>query len=121
MNINLARRMVLEWGMGDRFRNIAWGGSSGPVFLGEQLVNRSEVSEETARLIDEDIRDILERNYTRTKKILGEYAQAMHDVASALLEHEIINGDVVREAVERVKRTIEVNLGPSLIKPNPAD
>jgi cell division protease FtsH len=121
MNINLARRMVLEWGMGDRFRNIAWGGSSGPVFLGEQLVNRSEVSEETARLIDEDIRDILERNYTRTKKILGEYAQAMHDVASALLEHEIINGDVVREAVERVKRTIEVNLSPNAINPNPAD
>jgi hypothetical protein len=45
----------------------------------------------------------------------------MHDVASALLEHEIINGDVVREAVERVKRTIEVNLSPNAINPNPAD
>jgi cell division protease FtsH len=119
MNINLARRMVLEWGMGDRFKNIAWGGSSGPVFLGEQLVNRSEVSEETARLIDADIKDILDRAYNTSVAILREYKQAIHDVAEALLTNEIIGGEVVREAVDRVKRTIEVNLSPNAI--NPAD
>jgi cell division protease FtsH len=107
--LQLARRMVLEWGMGDRLRNIAWGGSnSGPVFLGEQLVNRSEVSDETARMIDADIKDILDRAYANTKAIMKQYAQAMHDVANALLENEIITGETVREAVERVRRTIDV-------------
>jgi cell division protease FtsH len=113
-NLNLARRMVLEWGMGDRLKNIAWGnGSQSPIFLGEQIMSRAEVSEETARMIDEDIRDILERTYKDAKRILHEYAQAMHDVAAALLENEIITGDVVRDAVDRVKRTIDVNLTPA--------
>jgi cell division protease FtsH len=107
--LQLARRMVLEWGMGDRLRNIAWGGSnSGPVFLGEQLVNRSEVSDETARMIDADIKDILDRAYANTKAIMKQYSQAMHDVANALLENEIITGETVREAVERVRRTVDV-------------
>jgi cell division protease FtsH len=64
-------------------------------------------------MIDEDIRDILERTYKDAKRILHEYAQAMHDVAAALLENEIITGDVVRDAVDRVKRTIDVNLTPA--------
>lgn len=107
--LQLARRMVLEWGMGDRLRNIAWGGaSSGPVFLGDQLVNRSEVSDETARMIDADIKDILDRAYANTKTVMKQYAQAMHDVANALLENEIITGETVKDAVERVRRTIDV-------------
>ncbi len=108
-NINLARRMVLEWGMGERFKNIAWGGSSGPVFLGEQIMNRSEVSEDTAQKIDADIKDILDRNYERTKKTLHEYAPAMHEVANMLLENEIINGDMVRQAVERAQALRDVS------------
>jgi cell division protease FtsH len=101
--IGLAKRMVLEWGMGERFKNIAWGGNSGPVFLGEQLMNRSEVSEDTARLIDEDIKNILERAYSRTVGVMREYASAMHDVAAALLRDEIVSGEVVAAAVERAR------------------
>ena len=113
--MNIARRMVLEWGMGDNFKNMAWGNSSGPVFLGDQLVNRSEVSPETSRLIDADIKHILESAYSRTRDLLKQYAGAMHDVAKALLETEIINGDVVREAVERAQRTIDVPAAPSAL------
>ena len=93
--------------------NIAWGGaSSGPVFLGDQLVNRSEVSDETARMIDADIKDILDRAYANTKTVMKQYAQAMHDVANALLENEIITGETVKDAVERVRRTIDVPQTP---------
>ncbi len=113
--MNIARRMVLEWGMGDNFKNMAWGNSSGPVFLGDQLVNRSEVSPETSRLIDADIKHILESAYSRTRDLLKQYAGAMHDVAKALLETEIINGDVVREAVERAQRTIDVPVTPNAL------
>ncbi|NJK43666.1 MAG: ATP-dependent zinc metalloprotease FtsH [Pleurocapsa sp. SU_196_0] len=111
--MNIARRMVLEWGMGDNFRNMAWGQGGGPVFLGEQLVNRSEVSPDTSKLIDADIRHILENAYSRTKGILKQYSSAMHEVAKALLDNEIINGEAVREAVERVQRTIDVPPTPS--------
>jgi cell division protease FtsH len=111
--LGLARRMVLEWGMGDRFKNMAWGNNSGPVFLGEQLLSRNDVSDETARLLDEDIKEILERAYQKTKDVLQKYAQAMHEISRALLETEIINGEVVREAVDRVHRTIDVMPAPA--------
>jgi cell division protease FtsH len=117
--INLAKRMVLEWGMGERFKNIAWGGDSGPVFLGDQMMGRKDFSEDTARLVDEDIKDILERTYNRTRVILKEYAAAMHEVAGYLLKDEIIPGEVVREAVTRARRTIDIS-SPAPT-PSPAD
>jgi hypothetical protein len=48
----LAKRMVLDWGMGEHFRNIAWGSDAGPIFLGEEIAKKKDHSEETARLID---------------------------------------------------------------------
>ncbi len=117
--LGLARRMVLEWGMGERFKNMAWGNNSGPVFLGEQLLSRNDVSDETARLLDEDIKDILERAYAQTKEVLQRYTQAMHEVAKALLETEIITGEIVSDAVDRVRRTIDVL--PGAPAANPAD
>jgi cell division protease FtsH len=113
--MNIARRMVLEWGMGENFKNMAWGQNSGPVFLGDQIMNRSEVSSETSRLIDADIKHILESAYSRTRDLLKKYAGAMHDVAKALLETEIIAGDVVRDAVERAQRTIDVPSTPTAV------
>ena len=101
--LGLAKRMVLEWGMGERFKNLAWGGDAGPVFLGDQMMSRKDFSDDTARLIDEDVKDILERAYARTVQVMREYTQAIHDVAAALLKDEIIPGDLVREAVNRVR------------------
>jgi cell division protease FtsH len=111
---DLAKRMVLDWGMGDRFKNIAWGGDSGPVFLGEQMMGRKDYSEDTARLIDEDIKDILERTYTRTRSILKQYASAMHEVAAHLLRDEIIPVDLVRDSLGKVA-------GLGTPTPTPAD
>ena len=93
----LAKRMVLDWGMGEHFKNIAWGSHTGPVFLGEELARRKDYSEETARLVDEDVRRILDEAYQRTKRVLEEHAEAMHKIAEELLEHETIPGERVRE------------------------
>jgi len=99
---NIARKMVLEWGMGDNFKNMALTTDSGPVFLGEDMTRPKAFSEHTAQLVDEDVKRILVRAFERAKALVSEYRQAMNDVAEALLSQELITGDVVREAVARV-------------------
>ncbi|KEF34914.1 MULTISPECIES: ATP-dependent zinc metalloprotease FtsH [Deinococcus] len=99
---NIARKMVLEWGMGDNFKNMALTTDSGPVFLGEDMAKPKMFSEHTSQLVDEDVKRILNRAYERARSLVTEYSQAMHEVAEALLTQELITGDVVREAVSRV-------------------
>ncbi len=110
---NMARRMVLEWGMGDTFQHQALSTESGPVFLGEDMAQRKEFSEHTARLVDEDVKRILDRAYARAKQLVGEYAQAMHETAEALLTSELITGDVVRNAVEKVRQQVQPTANPA--------
>ncbi|WP_027893669.1 ATP-dependent zinc metalloprotease FtsH [Calidithermus chliarophilus] len=93
----LAKQMVLDWGMGEHFKNLAWGSDSGPVFLGEEIARKKDHSEETARLIDQDIEHILDKAYERAKQVLQEHAPAVHKVAEELLESETILGKRVRE------------------------
>jgi cell division protease FtsH len=92
----LAKRMVLDWGMGEHFRNIAWGSDAGPIFLGEEIAKKKDHSEETARLIDQDIRAILDEAYARARQVLLEHAEAMHRIAEELLREETIPGERVR-------------------------
>ncbi|ALW90148.1 ATP-dependent zinc metalloprotease FtsH [Deinococcus actinosclerus] len=99
---NIARKMVLEWGMGDNFKNMALTTDSGPVFLGEDMAKPKAFSEHTSQLVDEDVKRILTRAFERARELVTEYQQAMHEVADALLTQELITGDVVREAVSRV-------------------
>lgn len=99
---NIARKMVLEWGMGDNFKNMALTTDSGPVFLGEDMAKPKAFSEHTSQLVDEDVKRILNRAYERAREIVSEYRAAMQEVAEALLTQELITGDVVRDAVARV-------------------
>jgi cell division protease FtsH len=105
----LAKRMVLEWGMGENFRHMGLSSESGPVFMGEDMMQRKEFSEHTARLVDEDVKKLLERAYKRACDTITQYAQAMHEVANALLENEMITGDVVRAAVAKVQAQLQGN------------
>ena len=110
---NIARRMVLEWGMGENFKNMALTTDSGPVFLGEDMARPKAFSEHTSQLVDEDVKRILQAAFERAKQLVTEYAQAMHEVASELLSKELITGDVVRTAVARVNPELQspVSLG----------
>jgi len=94
---SLAKQMVLDWGMGDHFRNVAWGSNQGPIFLGEEIAKKQDHSEETSRLIDQDIQTILDRAYEKAKGALSDHNQAVHWLAEELLQHEIVQGDRVRE------------------------
>ena len=72
--------MVREWGMSDRIGPMAWG-SQGAVFLGEDLVHTRDYSDETARVIDEEVERILRDEENRARKVLGEHRAGLEAVA----------------------------------------
>jgi cell division protease FtsH len=95
----LARKMVREWGMSDRIGPMAWG-SQGPVFLGEDLVHTRDYSDETARVIDEEVERILRQEESRARRIMRLHRRGLDAVARALLEHETLDGDEVGRLVD---------------------
>ncbi len=92
----LARKMVREWGMSGRVGPMAWG-SQGAVFLGEDLMHSRDYSDETARVIDEEVEHILRDEEDRCRKTLEEYRPGLDAVAKALLERETLEGARGRE------------------------
>ena len=96
----LARKMVREWGMSDRIGPMAWG-SQGAVFLGEDLVHTRDYSDETARVIDEEVERILRDEEDRAREVLTEYRAGLDAVAQALLEHETLDGAEVARLVQQ--------------------
>jgi len=95
----LARKMVREWGMSTRIGPMAWG-SQGQVFLGEDLMHTRDYSDETARVIDEEVEKILREQEDRCRQTLGANRGGLDLVARALLEHETIDGDEVKRLIE---------------------
>ncbi len=89
-----ARRMVTEWGMSERLGPIAYG-SSGPVFLGRDYEERNIYSEETAGVIDEEVKKIIMTQYERAKKLLSENREVLDNMARVLVERETIYTDEV--------------------------
>ena len=95
----LARKMVREWGMSSRIGPMAWG-SQGAVFLGEDLMHTRDYSDDTARVIDEEVERILREQEERGRRVLREHRQGLDAVAAALLEHETIDGEEVARLVD---------------------
>ncbi len=95
----LARRMVLSWGMSEKLGHLAYGGGQEQVFLGEEIGQRREYSEQTAREVDEEIKAILDRAYEHAVGTLKEHREALDGLAKALIEREEISGDEVAEIV----------------------
>jgi cell division protease FtsH len=95
----LARKMVREWGMSDRLGPMAWG-SQGAVFLGEDLVHTRDYSDETARVIDEEVERILRDEENRTRAVLTEYRPGLEVIARNLLEHETLDGAEVGRLID---------------------
>ena len=95
----IARSMVREWGMSDRIGPMAWG-SQGAVFLGEDLVHTRDYSDETARVIDEEVERFLRDQEERTRKLLTEHRVGLDAVAKALLELETVDGNDVARLVD---------------------
>jgi cell division protease FtsH len=100
---DLARRMVCEWGMSDVLGPITFGKKEETIFLGREIGQNRDYSEQTAQTIDREVRDIVERNYRRAKEILSTKIHLLHDLAKALLEYETLDGYEVERIVNGLK------------------
>ena len=89
----MSRKMVCEWGMSETFGSIALSDNGDEVFLGRELVQHKQYSEETARLIDSEVRKLMQDAYSKAQELLQGNEEIMHRVANALLERETVTGD----------------------------
>jgi hypothetical protein len=98
-NTELARKMVREWGMSEEIGPMAWG-SQGQVFLGEDLMHTRDYSEDTSRVIDDEVERILRTQEERAMETLKRHRGGLDAVAHALLEQESIDGSEVSRLVD---------------------
>jgi cell division protease FtsH len=96
----LARKMVLDWGMSERFKQIAFGGRREHIFLGEEIAQGRDYSDLTARDVDEEINKILDKVYQRAIGIIANKREGLDRLADQLLEHEELSGKEVAEIVQ---------------------
>ena len=90
---SLARKMVCEWGMSDTLGPMSFGKKNEEVFLGREIQNQKDYSEETAKLIDDEVVKIVRKAQRKAKSILKSKVKYLHQIAEALLKYETINGD----------------------------
>ena len=97
---SIARRYVTQWGLSDAIGPILVGDNEQELFLGREIQHRREVSEQTAQLVDAEVKRVIDNAYDRAKQTLQENIQLLHKVASALLERETLT----REDIEMLSR-----------------
>jgi len=94
----MVRKMVLDWGMSEKFKNVALGGGGEQqVFLGEEIAKQREYSESTAREVDKEVKSILNQAFNRAKRTLEEHQEGLEKIVDRLLEVEEIPGEEVLE------------------------
>jgi len=94
---NIARKMVCEFGMSERLGNITLGRREGLIFLGKDIVEERNYSEETAKIIDEEVRKITDEAYSKAKKLLIENQDNLKLLANTLLEKEVLDAQEVKK------------------------
>ena len=95
----LARDMVTRWGMSDALGPLQYAEPEGETFLGYSSSQPVRMSNQTAQLIDEEIKRIVEGAYQRAKQLLSEHIDELHALAKALLEYETLTGDEIKKVI----------------------
>ncbi len=88
----LARKMVCEWGMSDKMGPLTFGKKEEMIFLGREIAQHQDYSEETAQEIDREVRRFVTEAYERAKELVKSRLEALHSLATALLEREVLEG-----------------------------
>lgn len=100
----IARMMVCEWGMSENLGPISLENSSEGVFLGKKLVKGREYSEETAHLIDMEIRKFIDEAHEKARELIKTHREGLDKIANELLEREVLTGDEVKEMLNGTKK-----------------
>jgi cell division protease FtsH len=93
---DMARRMVCEWGMSEAMGPLTFGKKEEQIFLGREIAQHTDYSEDTALKIDAEVKAIVSAQYKRCTAILTEHKQRLIDIADALLAREVLDADQVR-------------------------
>ena len=93
---SIARRYVTQWGLSDAIGPILVGDNEHEVFLGRDIQSRREVSEQTAQLVDAEVKRVITKAYDRAKAVIAENLDLLHTLAGALLERETLTAEDIK-------------------------
>jgi cell division protease FtsH len=97
MATDIARRMVTEWGMSEKLGPLTYGEIDQEVFLGHSVTTHKNISEATAKAIDEEVRSIIDTAHNRARQTLTDNLDQLHALARGLLEYETLSGEEIRQ------------------------
>jgi len=115
----LARAMVTKWGMSDKLGPLEYGENQEEVFLGHSVARNESISSETAKLIDQEVREIVDGGHEKAKQILTDNIDDLHTLAKALLEYETLSGDEIKDllAGKEIQRNDPADDAPASTPP----
>jgi len=116
----LARRMVMEFGMSDRLGPMKYGHANGEVFLGRDYTRQADYSDEVAAWIDEEVRALINAAHEEAREILNTHVDALHRLADELMDRETLDRDEVAEVFHDVPKWEHANGGALRIRRPPA-
>ena len=100
---DLARRMVCEWGMSPELGPLTFGKKEEQIFIGREIAQHQDFSEDTARKIDKEVKRIVSEAYTRAEELLNENREGLINLAEALLEYETLSNEEIRKVIKGEK------------------
>jgi cell division protease FtsH len=115
----LARKMVCEWGMSESMGPLTFGKKEEQIFLGREIAQHQDYSEDTAVRIDQEIKRVVTDNYVRAKQLLEGYRAVLEQIAQELLQREVLDADQVRKLV--AGEPLDEPRAAGAAQPEPAD
>ncbi|MEB5668657.1 ATP-dependent zinc metalloprotease FtsH [Aeromonas veronii] len=98
---DIARKMVTQWGMSERLGPMLYAEEDGEVFLGRSMAKAKHMSDDTARVIDAEVKQVIDRNYARSKQILLDNMDVLHSMKDALMKYETIDAKQIDDLMAR--------------------
>ena len=93
--------MVTQWGMSERLGPMLYAEEDGEVFLGRSMAKAKHMSDDTARVIDAEVKQVIDRNYARSKQILLDNMDVLHSMKDALMKYETIDAKQIDDLMAR--------------------
>lgn len=107
---NIARNMVTQWGFSEKLGPLLYSEEDSEIFIGKSVFKTNQVSDETTRMIDEEIKIIIDRNYKRAFKILKDNIDILHAMKDALIKYETIDSLQIDDLMNRrpIRSTVKI-------------
>ena len=103
MATSMARAMVTQYGMSDKLGPLAYGDNEEEVFLGHSVARTQNLSDETQKLVDDEIHRIVDEGYKTAEKIIKKYIKQLHTISEGLLEYETLSGSEINDLLKGIQ------------------